>query len=269
MLNRRKFEKKYTTYDEKSYEKLLDIIRSMKAYSLDAPNHYKISDIYYDSPSHVLVDNHLLVRRRITGKKALLAIMRTHYEDENFYMDHLRSGERKMEIDATDPLSKHYFFLNRALNSMFTNALQFDTDKLFEQMKVIMTMDIDAETRTILGFGGLKLEIRREKLSFENKLTLRKNKMDIIRFKMLSEDSTFDYFEDFMSKIEKRFKEIFPLTECKYDIAARMTKPLPTKQEMKERIKEIEKLEQEQKKNKDNQNKETDKKNEENNNKKK
>ena len=233
--------KKYTTFDDRSYEKLLTTIRRMTAYSLDAPSTEKKLDIFFDSPDGLLYKYNLLLRKRIVGSKAKLNIMRVHDEEQYAYMDHLRSSQREQEIGVTDPLSKHFFFLNNALNSMFTSALQFDPDKLFEQMQVIMTIDIAEEKRIILGFGGLKLELKYEMLKFQNKITNRKNAINIVKFTMLSPEETLPYFEDFVAKVERKFKEIFANKENKFELATRMTKPLPSKEETKKRLQELEK----------------------------
>jgi len=242
MLNKNNHLKTYTTFDEKSYEKLLAVIRNMKAYSLDYSQSAKMTDYFYDNAGQLLTNSGIVLRRRVMGKKAYLNIMRLHYDEQFFYMDHLRSHERELEIASSDPLSKHYFFLNNALNSMFTNALQFDTDKLFEQMNVILTMEVAREVRTILGFGGLKVELRCDKTKFLNKLTNRKNAIDIVRFRLLSGEETLPFYEDFIKKVEKYCKEIFRTQENRLEIALRMTKPLPTKEERVARKVELEKL---------------------------
>ena len=241
MIIQKEHSKKYTTFDDKSYEKLLTTIRRMTAYSLDSPSMEKIFDVFFDSPDGILAKNNLLLRKRIIGNKAKLNLMRLHDEPEHAYMDHLRSSQREQEVAVTDPLSKHFFFLNNALNSMFTSALQFDPDKLFEQMQVIMTIEIVEQKRIILGYGGLKLELKYEELKFMNKITNRKNAIDIVKFTMLSPEETLPYFEDFVSKVERRFKEIFPNTENKFEIASRMTKPLPSKEDQKKKLQELEK----------------------------
>ena len=74
-----------------------------------------------------------------------------------------------------------------------------------------------------------------------NKITNRKNAIDIVKFTMLSPEETLPYFEDFVSKVERRFKEIFPNTENKFEIASRMTKPLPSKEDQKKKLQELEK----------------------------
>ena len=50
---------------------------------------------------------------------------------------------------------------------------------------------------------------------------------------MLSADSTLPYFQDFITKIEKHCKEVFFTQDSRYEIAQRLTKPLPTKEELK------------------------------------
>ena len=233
MLNIFKLERRYGVFDEKTYSHLLKTIKTMTTYTLDDPERKKIVDYYYDNENRLLEENGLLLRKRVCGQKAELKIKRRHFDPQYFYTDNLRSHEREKEISAKDPLSKHFFFLNNALNSMFSNALKFDPDKLFEQTKVNMIINIDQEVRKLFGYGGLKIEIKHEKLLIINKLTKRKVKTEIIQFKLLSAEDTYPLFEDFVARVEKHCKEIFYTKDSKYDVAVKHTKPLPTREERK------------------------------------
>jgi len=239
MLNIFKLERRYTVFDEKTYLRLLKTIKTMTTYTLDDPTRRKIVDYYYDNDKRLLEENELLLRKRVYGSKAELKIKRRHFDPQYFYSDNLRSHEREKEINASDPLSKHFFFLNNALNSMFSNALKFDPDKLFEQTKVNLIIKVDQENRKLFGYGGLKVEIRHEKLKIINKLTKRKVKTEIIQFKLLSPDDTLQLFEDFITRVEKHCKEIFYTQDSKYEIAIKNTRPLPTKEERKKQKEEM------------------------------
>lgn len=239
MLNIFKYDRRYSVFDEKTYGRLISLIQSMTTYTMDSPESKKLVDYYYDSPGGILEQNELLLRRRVEKRKAQLKIKRRYFSEEYMYSDSLRAHEREKEIDAHDPLSKHYFFLNNALNSMFSNNLQFDPDKLFEQMKVIMVLDIKQESRKLFGYGGLKVEIRHENIKIENKKTGRKNRTEQIQLRLLSGEDTFHVFEDFITRIEKRCKEIFYTKDSKFEIAYRMTKPLPSKEEQRKRNEQL------------------------------
>ena len=242
MLNIFKLERRYSVFDEKTYQRLIKLLETMTTYTMDLPIHSRLTDYYYDNEANLLEKNELLLRRRVWRNKAELKIKRRYFAPEYFYSDNLRSHEREREIGINDPLSKHYFFLNNALNSMFSNNLQFDPDKLFEQMRVIMVIKIEQETRKLFGYGGLKVEVRREKLKIENRQTRRKNKTELIQFKLLSSDDTLPIFDDFIKRVERHCKEIFYTKDSKFEIAYRMTRPLPSKEEMKKRIEELEQM---------------------------
>lgn len=233
MLNIFKLERRYTVFDEKTYQRLLKTISTMTTYTLDSPVKRKMVDYYYDNDKNLLDENELLLRRRVYGSKAELKIKRKYFNPQYFYTDNLRSHEREKEIGAYDPLSKHYFFLNNALNSMFSSNLQFDPDKLFEQTKVNLIIKIKQENRKLFGYGGLKVEVRRELLNIINKKTKRKAKSEIIQFKLLSSEDTYPLFEDFIKRIEKYCKEIFYTKDSKHEIATKCTRPLPSKEEQK------------------------------------
>lgn len=239
MLNIFKQERRYGVFDEGTYSRLLKTINAMTTYTLDAPTRQKLTDYYYDNEKRLLDENELLLRRRVYGSQAELKIKRKHFSPDYFYTDNLRSHEREKVIGVRDPLSDHYFFLNNALNSMFSNNLQFDPDKLFDQVRVNVIINIDQETRKLFGYGGLKIEIRQEKLKIENKITRRKNTSELIQFKLLSAEDTLPLFEDFITRVERHCKEIFYTKDSKYDIAIKCTKPLPTKEEIKKHKEEM------------------------------
>ena len=247
MLNIFKMDRRYAVFDEKTYGRFIKLLQTMTTYTMDSPETSKIVDYYYDSPTDILWQNELLLRKRVMGNKAELKIKRLHFSEKYMYSDSLREHEREKGIGARDPLSKHYFFLNNALNSMFSNNLQFDPDKLFEQMKVIMVLNIKQESRKLFGYGGLKVEVRHEYIKIENKKTGRKNKTEQIQIRLLSSEETLPIFEDFISRVEKYCKEIFLTRDSKFDIAFRMTKPLPSKEEQKKRNEQLmqQKLQQE------------------------
>lgn len=239
MLNIFKQERRYTVFDKNTYVRLLKIIGTMTTYTLDAPTRRKIVDYYYDNENRLLDQNELLLRRRVFSSDAQLKIKRKYFNPDYFYTDNLRSHEREKDIDINDPLSKHYFFLNNALNSMFSNNLQFDPDKLFEQVRVNLTIKIDQENRKLFGYGGLKIEIRQEKLNIFNKLTNRKAKTELLQFKLLSSEDTLPLFEDFITRVERHCKEIFYTKDSKHEIAIKNTRPLPTKEEIKKHKEEM------------------------------
>lgn len=239
MLNIFKLERRYTVFDEKTFARFLKTVKTMTTYTLDDPIKKKIVDYYYDNPARLLEENELLLRKRIIGSKGELKIKRRYFNPQYFYTDNLRSHEREKEISASDALSKHFFFLNNALNSMFSNALKFDPDKLFEQTKVTVVIKSEQESRKLFGYGGLKIEIRHEKLKIQNMLTKRKNYTEIIQLKLLSAEDTLPLFEDFITRVEKHCKEIFYTKDSKYEIAIKCTKPLPTKEERKKHKEEM------------------------------
>ena len=233
MLNIFKQERRYEVFDEKTFSHFLKIVKTMTTYTLDEPVRKKVVDYYYDNDKKLLEENELLLRRRVSGKKAELKIKRRYFNPQYFYSDNLRSHEREKEIGSKEPLSKHFFFLNNALNSMFSNTLKFDPDKLFEQTKVTLIISSSQEVRKLFGYGGLKIEIKHEKLKINNKNTNRKAYTEIIQLKLLSPDDTLPLFEDFITRIEKHCKEIFYTKDSKYEIAVKNTRPLPSKEERK------------------------------------
>ncbi len=239
MLNIFKLERRYTVFDEKTYQRLLKTINTMTTYTLDETTRKTIVDYYFDSPNNLLEENGLLLRKRVVGPKAELKIKRRYFNPQYFYTDNLRSHEREKEIAAKDPLSKHFFFLNNALNSMFSSNLQFDPDKLFEHTSVNLIIKIKQETSKLFGYGGLKVEIKDEKLEITNKRTKRKSKSEIIQFRLLSPEDTLPLFEDFITRVEKHCKEIFYTKDSKHEIAIKCTKPLPTKEERKKMREEL------------------------------
>ena len=211
----------------------------MTTYTLEAPEKRNIVDYYYDNANNLLEENELLLRRRVCGNKAELKIKRRYFNPQYFYSDNLRSHERENEIGAKDPLAKHYFFLNNALNSMYSSALKFDPDKLFEKVFVNLIIKIKQENRKLFGYGGLKVEVRHEKLDVINKKTKRKSYTEIIQFKLLSADDTFPLFEDFITRVERHCKEIFYTKDSKHEIAIKCTRPLPSKEERKKMKEEM------------------------------
>lgn len=239
MLNIFKQERRYTVFDKNTYFRLLKIISTMTTYTLDEPTRRKITDYYYDNENRLLDQNELLLRRRVYERDAKLKIKRKYFNPDYVYSDNLRSHEREKDIGINDPLSKHYFFLNNALNSMFSNNLQFDPDKLFDQVHVNLIIKIDQENRKLFGYGGLKIEIRQEKLKIFNKLTNRKAKTEMLQFKLLSSDDTLPLFEDFITRVERHCKEIFYTKDSKHEIAIKNTRPLPTKEEIKKHKEEM------------------------------
>ena len=239
MLNIFDIEKRYSVFDEKTFSRLLQTLKTMTTYTLDDYQLRKIVDYYYDNKNKLLEENDLLLRKRVYGPKAELRIKRRYFNPQYFYTDNLRSHEREKEIGANDALSKHYFFLNNALNSMFSNTLKFDPDKLFEKVYVNLIIKSKQENRKIYGYGGLKIEIRHEKLKIINKTTNRKAKTELIQFKLLSGDDTLPLFQDFIKRIEKHCKEIFYTKDSKYEIAVKCTKALPSKEERKKMKEEM------------------------------
>ncbi len=226
-----KLERRYNVFDEKTFSRLLKLLKTMTTYSLDEPEKIKLVDYYYDNKENLLEKSELLLRRRVFGKKAQLKIMRRYFRPEFFYSDALRSSERELEIGAGDPLSRHYFFLNNALNSMFTNILQFDTDKMFEKMHATIIINIEQNKRVLFGYGGLKAELSQYKMKVENLITNRKNTTEIVEFKLISPENTMPLFEDLITRVERHCKELFYTKDSKYECASNITKPLMTKEE--------------------------------------
>lgn len=244
MLNIFKQERRYTVFDSATYSHLLKLLGTMTTYTMDDVTRDTVLDYYYDNPQSLLEKNELLLRKRVCRGKAQLKIKRRYFSPQYYYSDNLRSHEREKEVGVHDSLSKHYFFLNNALNSMFSTTLQFDPDKLFAQMRVVMIIKSQQETRKLFGYGGLKVEIKQEKLKIVNKKTRRKNKSEIIQFKLLSNDETLPLFEDLITKIERHCKELFYTQDSKYEVCYKATKPLPTKEELKKMKEEYERRKQ-------------------------
>ncbi len=239
MLDIFEIERRYTVFDKKTFSRLITLLKTMTTYTMDKPYKRKVVDYYFDNEEMLLEKNELLLRKRVLKNKAQLKIKRFHYDPSYYYRDSLRANEREKDIGVFDSLARHYFFLNNALNSMFTHNLQFDPDKLFDQMRVIMVIKSKQEIRKLFGYGGLKVEITNEKLSLENKITNRKNNFEIVQFKLVSPEDTLPVFKDFITRIERHCKEIFYTRDSKYEIAYRMTRPLPTKEEAKKRQEEL------------------------------
>ncbi len=234
MLDVLQTQRRYYVFDKNTFKHFLKVCNSLTTYKLEKPFTRKSTDIFYDSAKNILEENGLILRKRVYGSKSKIKIKRRIDSRQYFYSDALRSHEREKEVPTRDPLSKHFFFLNNALNSMFTNTLQIDPDKLFEQMRVILTIDIKETCYKVFGGGGLKAEIRNQKLKIRNFRTKRKNTCELIQIVMLSQDNSLPFFEDFYKRLEKHCKEIFYTTDSRYDLAERITKPLPTKEELKQ-----------------------------------
>jgi len=232
-----KMEKRYYVFDERTFSRLIKLLSTMTTYTMDEPEKRKLIDYYYDNKENMLEKNELFLRRRVFGKKAQLKIKRRYYQPEFYYSDNLRSNEREMEINANDPLSKNYFFLNNAINSMFTKTLQFDTDKLFEKMHATMIIKIKNEKRFLFGYGGLKVEISQDILDAENLTTKRKNKTEMVQFRLVSPENTLSLFEDLITRVERHCKELFYTQDSKYEAAFKITRPLLTREE-KMKVKE-------------------------------
>lgn len=233
MLDILKLERRYMVFDANSFNHFIRECRGLTTYTLDRPEFCTITDVYMDNDKKILEQNELLLRKRIIGNKAILRIKRLHPNPQFFYSDNLRAHEREKEINPRDKLSKHFFFLNNALNSMFTNTLKFDPDKLFEQMQVTLIMKMKQTRYLLFGYGGLKVELTNQKIQVQNNVTKRKNNTELIQIKLLSNENTYNLFEDFVTRIEKHCKEIFYTQDSRYDIGKNVTKPLPTKEERK------------------------------------
>jgi|GEM_PF-3248875 len=233
MLDVLDMQRRYYVFDKNTIKSFIKMCDSFTAYTLEKPKKSKSTDIFYDSAKRILEENGLLLRKRILGAKSQIKLKRRFSEPQHFYSDALRKHEREKEVATKEPLSKHFFFLNNALNSMYSTPLNFDPDKLFEQMKVILTIDIKETSWKVFGAGGFKAVINHDIMTMHNYQTKRKNSCELIQIKMLSADSTLPYFQDFITKIEKHCKEIFFTQDSRYEIAQRITKPLPTKEELK------------------------------------
>lgn len=242
MLDTYQIKRRYTAFDEKSFSRLERTLLTMTTYSLDELTERKLVDNFYDSPEKLLMTNGIVLKKRISKEENFIKISRLHYDKQYFYMDRIREAERKLDIKPSDPFSKHFFFLSNALNSMFTSALQFDTDKLFSKMRTILVIKSEQQNRIMHGYGGLKMNLRYEKVKFENYLTHRKNEAYIVQFELLSKDDTLPLFDEFIQRVNRKFKEIFPTKENKCELALRMTAPLPTKEEMAKRKAELARL---------------------------
>ena len=233
MLDVLDLQKRYYVFNSNTIKSFIKMCDGFTAYTLEKPTKSNSTDIFYDSSKKILEENGLLLRKRILGSKSIIKLKRRFNEPQHFYSDALRKHEREKEVSTKAPLSKHFFFLNYALNSIYNTPLNFDPDKLFEQMKVILTIDIKETSWKVFGAGGFKAVINHDILKMHNFQTKRKNTCELIQVKMLSADSTLPYFEDFITKIQKHCKEIFFTQDSRYEIAQRMTKPLMTKEELK------------------------------------
>lgn len=229
-----KIERRYFVFDKHTIKHLLEKIKNLGTYSLDPkPTKKTVLDLYFDSPKKLLEENGLILRKRILGSKSVLKLKRRFEMPEFFYYDGIRQHEREKEINTSDPLSKHLFFLNNALNSMFSNGLKIDTDNIFKSLEVILTLKHKHKIYKVFGYGGLKVEIRHQKMVIKNFQTKRKNKTEIIEIKMVSAENTHQLFEDFIKRIEKHCKEIVYTKDSRLDMALRLTKQLPTRAEKK------------------------------------
>lgn len=243
-MNIFKKERRYYVFEDKTFSKVIKLLKTMTTYTMDEPKKRKIVDYYYDNKEFMLEKNELLLRRRVFGKKAELKIKRRFFRPEFYYSDNLRSHERETEINANDALSRHFFFLNNALNSMFTSTLQFDTDKMFEKMQVTIILKINQETRILYGYGGLKVEIAQNLIEVQNLLTKRKNKTEVIQFKLVSPKHTLPLFEDLITRVERHCKELFYTQDSQYEAGFKITRPLLSKEEKTNLKKEIERKKQ-------------------------
>lgn len=239
MLDTYSMKKRYTLFDEKSYRGLVRTLLSMTTYSLEEGERKVVTDYYLDNPEGLLMSNSIVLKRRNSRDENYLKISRLHYDKQYFYMDRIREKDRRLDIKPSDKLSDHYFFLSNALGSMFSNALQFDTDKLFGKMRVFLMTKSEEETRTMHGYSGLKMSLRYDKLKIKNNTTRRKNEAYIVQFDLLSKDDTLPLFDEFISKLNKRFKEMFLTKENKCELSLRMTAPLPSKEEMRKKQAQI------------------------------
>ena len=229
-----KIERRYFVFDKHTINHLLDKIKNLGTYRLDTkPTKKTVLDLYFDSPNKLLEDNGLILRKRILGAKSILKLKRRFEMPEFFYYDGIRQHEREKEINTSDPLSKHLFFLNNALNSMFSSGLKIDTDNIFKSLEVILTIKHKHKIYKVFGYGGLKIEVRHQKMYIKNFQTKRKNKTEIIEIKMVSAENTHQLFEDFIKRIEKHCKEIVYTKDSRLEMALRLTKPLPTRAEKK------------------------------------
>ena len=239
--------RRFTTLNNKTFEKLFKLLRTMTTYSIDEPQRERLTEYFYDDDTHALEKNGLLLRKRVGGKTAKLAMMRKVPDEKFLYLDSLREKDRQCDIKPSDPLSNYYTFLNTALNSMFASDVQFDTDKLFEKMKVNIVLRYEREDRTMFGYGGLKFVMRYDKIAMDNLITKRKNKTEIVEFLLLSKEETLPLFDDFITRVTKHCKEIFYTKDTVHEIVSRMTKPMPTKQELEKLKRELKKKQDEEK----------------------
>ncbi len=233
MLDVLEMQKRYYVFDKNTIKQFIKMCDGFTAYTLEKPTKSTSTDVFYDSDKRILEENGLLLRKRIMGAKSIIKLKRRFNESQHFYSDALRKHEREKEVPTKDGLAKHFFFLNNALNSMYSTPLNFDPDKLFAQMKVILTIDIKETSWKLFGAGGFKAVINHDILKVHNFQTKRKNDTELIQIKLLSADSTLPYFQDFITKIEKHCKEIWFTQDSRYEIAQRITKPALTKEEIK------------------------------------
>ncbi len=233
MLDVLKTQRRYFVFDENTFKHFLEKVNSLARYNVEYSHKDVVLDLYFDSEKKLLEENGLILRKRIVGNKSVLKLKRRFLSAQFMYSDNIRKHEREREVPTTDPLSKHFYFLSNALNSMFSTPLKIDTDNLFKDMKITVEIKDKQTTYKVFGYGGFKAEIAHQVISIKNNVTNRKNKTEIIEVEMKSADSTLQLFEDFVTRIEKHCKEIFRTTDSKYEIALRLTKPLPSKAERK------------------------------------
>ena len=233
MLDVLQIEKRYFVFDKNTLHHFISKCNGLGRYTVERSNRLNIVDLYYDSPAELLEKNNLLLRKRVIGSKAIIRIKRKFVQAQFFYSDNIRRHEREKEVNASDALSEHFLFLNTALQSMFSTQLKIDTDHIFKNLGVILTIKTKQQNYKLFGSMGLKAEIRHQRIFVNNLKTKRKNKTELIEIKMISSDNTLPYFEDFIKRIEKHCKEIFYTKDSKYDMALRLTQPLPTKEEKK------------------------------------
>ena len=134
MLDVLDLQKRYYVFNSSTIKNFIKMCDGFTAYTLEKPSKSNSTDIFYDNSKRLLEENGLLLRKRILGSKSIIKLKRRFSEPQHFYSDALRKHEREKEVLTKEPLSKHFFFLNNALNSMYSTPLNFDPDKLFEQI---------------------------------------------------------------------------------------------------------------------------------------
>lgn len=233
MLDVLKTQRRYFVFDKNTFKHFLEKVNSLARYNVEYYKKNKVLDLYFDSPTKTLDKNNLILRKRIHGSKSTIKLKRRFVSPQFFFSDNLRKREREKDVPTSDPLSKHFYFLSNALNSMYSTPLKMDTDNLFKNMQVFVEIRINETLYKVFGSGGFKATITRQLIKIKNKETKRKANTEIIEVEMESADNTLELFEAFIARIEKHCKEIIRTTDSKFEIALRMTKPLPTKAERK------------------------------------